>query len=244
MHRKILVVSLLAFAPGVFADVDFDVDCTNCQPAFEDVVEDIGAALNYKVLAPAEAGGITGFGVGAFVNYTPVENEAAWRTLTNGEKVDAVGMAGLVASKGLPLGIDVGAFYATVPGASGVKFYGAELRYAILEGGVAQPALAVRGAYTTASGIDDFDYEAWSADVSLSKGFAFVTPYVGAGYVWATATPSGALTQAPANLRKVDADNERVFAGVRLSLGLLEMTPAYERQGDHNSYTLRLGLSF
>ena len=244
MRREILALGLLAFVPGVAVASDFDVDCTNCQAAFEGVVEDIGAALNYKALGPAEATGITGIGIGAFVNYTPVENEDAWSTLTNGENVDAVGMAGVVVTKGLPFGLDVGAFYTAIPGDSDVNAYGAELRYAILEGGVAEPALALRGAYTTTSGIDDFDYEAWSADVSLSKGFTFITPYIGAGYVWATATPSGAATKAPANLSEVDVDNERLFVGLRLSLGFLEMTPEYERLGDHNGYSLRFGLSF
>ncbi len=243
MRRALLVISALAFAPAATAGTEFDINagCSNCQQSFEGAVQDISAALNYKALGPAEATGITGIGIGAFVNYTPVENDAAWRDLT-GSKVDAVGMAGIAVTKGLPFGLDVGAFYTAVPDTS-VKAYGAELRYAVLEGGVAQPALALRGAYTTTSGIDDFDYESWSADVSLSKGFAMLTPYVGAGYVWGTATPKGSTAQA-VGLSEVDANNERLFAGLRLSLGLLEMTPEYERIGDNNAYNLRLGLSF
>ncbi|HEY1076288.1 MAG TPA: hypothetical protein VGE51_06335 [Fontimonas sp.] len=242
MRRHLLLVSMLAFAPHAQAS-DFDIDCaTACQAAFEDVVTDISAALNYKALGPAEATGLLGFGVGAFVSYVPVQNEQAWRTLT-GSDVDAVAMAGLSAHKGLPFGIDIGAFYTAVPGTD-AKAYGAELRYAILEGGIAQPALALRGAYTATSGIDDFDYDAYSADVSLSKGFTFVTPYIGAGYVWATATPSGSVTGAPLNLEEVEVDNERFFVGMRITAVLLEITPEYERVGDNNAYNLRLGFSF
>lgn len=240
MRRHLLVVSLLAFAPAAQAGSDFDIDCSvACQAAFEGAVTDISAALNYKALAPAEATGLLGFGVGAFVNYTPVQNEEAWRTLT-GSDVDAVGMAGISAHKGLPFGIDIGAFYTAVPGAS-AKAYGAELRYALLEGGIAQPALAVRGAYTATSGIDDFEYESYSADVSLSKGFTLLTPYIGAGYVWATATPQG---DADAFLDEVEVDNERFFVGMRISLVFIELTPEYERIGDNNAYNLRLGFSF
>lgn len=246
MRRALLLCSLVLPASPVFAaTTEFGVDCNdvvnNCQAAFDGAVQDISSALNYKQLGPAEATGITGIGIGVIANYTATENKDAWQTLT-GTDVDAVGMAGIVATKGLPFGIDVGAFYTAVPDTS-VKVYGAELRYAILEGGIAEPALAVRGAYTRTAGIDDFDYEAWNADVSLSKGFAVLTPYIGAGYIWATATPTGSAEQ-DFGLREVKADKERVFAGLRLSLGFLELTPEYERAGDNNAYNLRVGLSF
>jgi hypothetical protein len=247
MRRQLWVFSIAGaaavVATGASADTEFEIECSvSCQAAFEGAVEDIAAALNYKALGPAEATGITGVGVGAFISYTPVENDGDWRTLT-GANVDAVGMAGIVATKGLPFGFDVGAFYTAIPETS-VKAYGAELRYAVLEGGVAEPALAVRGGYTTTSGIDDFDYEAYSADVSLSKGFVFLTPYIGAGYIWATATPKGDAAEPPVGLDEVDVDSERLFAGLRVSLGFLEMTPEYERIGDNNAYNLRVGLSF
>ncbi len=248
MHHLPKAAALLAaftFAPAALAGTEFNVspDCgVTCQNAFEGAVEDISAALNYKALAPAESTGVLGFGVGAFVNYTPVENRKDWKQLT-GTDVDFVGMAGLVVSKGLPFGFDVGAFYTAVPDTD-VSAYGAELRYAILEGGMAEPALAVRGAYTTTNGIDDFDYEAYSVDMALSKGFTFLTPYIGAGYVWSTATPQGAVTGAPFNLREVEVDHQRIYVGLRITVAILELTPEYERQGDNNGYSLRLGFSF
>lgn len=246
MRRALLLGSLALLAsPAYAATTEFGVDCNtvadDCQAAFDGAVEDISSALNYKQLGPAEATGITGIGIGVIANYTETENKEAWQTLT-GTDVDAIGMIGIVATKGLPLGIDVGAFYTAVPDTD-AKVYGAELRYAILEGGVAEPALALRGAYTRTGGIDDFDYEAWNADVSLSKGFAFLTPYIGAGYIWATATPSGATAELT-GLSEVKTDKERFFAGLRLSLAFLEVTPEYERSGDNNAYNLRVGLSF
>ncbi|MDD3764191.1 MAG: hypothetical protein PHP86_12960 [Nevskiales bacterium] len=249
MRRHLLIPGLTVLAltqtPGAFAGTEFDIsaDCgAGCQAAFEGAVEDISAALNYKALAPAEATGLLGIGIGAFMTYTPVENDDAWKQLT-GSNVDFVGMAGVSVAKGLPFGIDVGAFYTAVPDTS-VKAYGAEIRYAILEGGIAEPALAVRGAYTGTSGIDDFDYEAYSLDVSLSKGFTFLTPYIGAGYVWATATPSGSVTEAPLNLSEVEVDKSRIYAGLRIAFIPFELTPQYERQGDNSSYSLRFGFSF
>jgi hypothetical protein len=241
--RRWTALLLLGFcAAPAQADTEFNIRCSaDCQAAFEGVVEDIAAALNYKALGPAEATGITGVGIGAFVNYTPTRNDADWRTLT-GTDVDFIGMAGVVATKGLPFGIDVGAFYTAVPDTS-VKAYGAELRYAILEGGITSPALALRGAFARTSGIRDFDYNAYSVDVSLSKGFTFVTPYIGAGYIRAEADPQGDAA-AGAGLRKVEVDEQRFFAGIRVSMLLLELTPEYERTGRNSAYNLRLGFSF
>lgn len=246
MRRFLICAALLGgFTSSVpAADADFEFECNDApqgcaalQRDFERVVEDLAAALNYKALGPAEASGITGIGVAAIGSYTEVENKQAWRNLT-GTEVDAIGMAGGVVRKGLPFNIDLGAFYAGVPGAS-AGLLGAEVRYAILPGGVAAPALAVRGTYTVTTGVDDFDYAAWSADVSVSKGFALMTPYIGAGYVSATADPKG-----NGGLQKHTTENEKIFAGLRLGLGLLDITPEYERVGERNVYSLLVGLSF
>jgi hypothetical protein len=36
----------------------------------------------------------------------------------------------------------------------------------------------------------------------------------------------------------------KLFAGARLTLGIIEFTPQYTKLGDANSYTLRMGFSF
>jgi hypothetical protein len=246
LHGVMFAVAGVLSSPLAMAgEADFDINCgagpAACQAAFKGVIEDASASLSHKALGPAEATGVTGFGVGAFVNYSPVSNDSDWQTLTN-SNVDAVGIAGIAAHKGLPFGFDVGAFYAAIPG-TGAKAYGAELRYAILEGGVASPALALRGSYTATSGIDDFDYDAWGADISVSKGFTFLTPYAGIGFLSAKGDPKSAAAAA-AGLSKVTVDSERFFVGMRITLAILEITPEYERQGDNNSYNLRLGFSF
>lgn len=241
MRRLLLALVLAAPASQALAfDADFEFDCglnPNCQSDFRSIAEDITAGLNYKALGPAEATGITGIGVAAFASYTEVDDPDAWQRLT-GEDVDAVGMAGLAVRKGLPLGFDVGAFYASVPGAS-AELYGAELRWAILEGGTAEPALAVRATYTRSNGIDDFDFESKGVDVSLSKGLTFITPYVGYGYVWAEADPNNV-----AGLQKEDVDASRFFVGARIGLLIFDITPEYENIDGRSTYNLLLGLSF
>lgn len=246
MIRHLLsAVLLLSATTTAFAD-DLQINCGGsqdaCRQAFHGVAKDIAATLNYKIVAPAESTGLLGFGIAVIGSYVPTEHRGDWKTLT-GDKVKQLGTVGAVINKGLPYGIDLGAFYAVVPTASGAAEYGVQLRYAILDGGVAEPALAVEGNYTRGTGIDDFDYSAWGADVMLSKGFAFLTPYVGVGYASASLDPDSDL-KTTSGLRNEDVHQSRVFVGARIALAFLELTPEYERFGQNNVYNLRLGLSF
>ena len=240
MRRLLLVVSVLLTTPAFAGSADFDVKCinpANCQSDFRAISEDITAGLNYKALGPAEATGLTGFGIGVYGTYAPTRNKDAWKNLT-GSSVNGVGMAGIALHKGLPFNIDVGATYTAVPGTS-ARLYGAELRYAILAGGIAEPALALRASYTGSSGIDQLKISTTSVDASLSKGFTVFTPYVGGGWVRGSVDPD-----ASTGLTKETTNKAKVFAGLRIGLALFEITPEYERVGNNNSYDLRLGLSF
>lgn len=243
MRRHLIVPALAALTllPQAAQAGDFDFDFTPApqQDDFKSVVEDIGAAFNSKSLAPAEAGGITGFAIGAFASYVETQDSGAWNRLI-GEEVNEIGLVGLVAQKGLPFGIDVGLAYSQVPNED-AKLFGAELRYAILEGGIATPALALRGSYSALSGVDEIDYDSYGIDASISKGFGPLTPYAGVGYVWSTFSVKD--DAADALLDDEDVKESRIFVGLRLS-ALFGITPEYERVGDHDVFNLRVGFAF
>lgn len=244
MRRLVLLAVVAALSTPAFAD-DFDLDGSDIRQAdFRSAAEDVAALLSYKALNPAEATGITGFGIGAFASYVSVDDENAWARLT-GDDQSGIGLAGVAVHKGLPLDLDLGAYYAVVPGTD-ARIVGGELRWALLPGSIALPAIALRGGYTQLSGIDDVDADAFSADVSISKGFALFTPYAGVGYVWSDFDPRDGIlaldTLQPLQNEKVE--EARLFAGLRLALGLFEITPEFERLGDRSAYNLRLGLSF
>ena len=236
--KKLIVPAMLAAvaAPVMAKDVDIGPGCS-CQAQFESVTEDLVAAIDYRAVGPAEATGILGIGLGAVGSYTAVDSEADWTTVT-GESFSGLPMVGLQATKGLPLGLDVGAFYSTVPDTN-VDVLGGELRYAILEGSTVSPALALRGSYVTVSGVDDFDLETRGLDLSLSKGFALVTPYVGAGYVWGEAE----VTDPTAGVSKAEVEEPKFYVGARLSLGFIQFTPEIGQVGDNTTYSLRMGFS-
>lgn len=234
-----VVLSLaLVFAASAVSAQDFSFTPAPAQADFESVSKDIIAVTSYKALGPAEAGGVTGFSAGVYGAYTKVNDKGAWQRLV-GEKVGEVGVVGLSARKGLPFGIDLGAMYSQVPGTD-AKLYGGEVRWAPLPGGVATPAVAFRGTYVKLTGEDDLKADSQTVDVSVSKGFLMFTPYAGLGYVWGSVNPSD---QFP-TLSTVEVNKARLFAGARISLGFLEITPEYEKLCDSNVFNLRASLGF
>lgn len=237
--RKLIAAVLLAGAAVPVAAKEVEITCSNCQATFQSISEDLVAVIDYKALVPAEATGLVGFGVGVVMSYVPVDVESDWQSAT-GFNFSGLGLVGLQVTKGLPLGVDLGAFYSTVP-ETDVDVYGAEFRYAILEGSTVSPALALRGAYVATTGIDTFDLESKSVDLSLSKGFGPITPYVGVGYVMGEADPDPTRTT---GLSTAEVEDTKAYLGARISLGLLEFTPEIGQIGDNVAYNVRLGFSF
>ncbi len=233
----LVVASLSLLSTSAQAlDFDFDIQPGATQEDFKDVIEDIAAILNSKSLTPAEPGGITGFGIGAYASYVETKNPEAWQRLT-GDEIDEIGMVGVIAQKGLPFGVDVGASYSWVPSAD-ARMFGAEVRYALVEGGVATPAVGVRGSFSKLSGIDELEYDSYGIDLSVSKGFGPLTPYAGIGHVWGKFEVEDGF-----GLDEEKVEDMRYFIGVRLS-ALFGITPEYERVGDHDVFNLRIGFAF
>jgi hypothetical protein len=235
MRNTLIAVLMLTAAPSALAK-DVDIEPGAVQAAFDAVAEDLVAAIDYKAVGPAEATGIVGFGIGVVATYVPVD-EDDWSNVT-GSDFGEIGMVGLQASKGLPFGIDLGLFYASAPG-SNVDVIGGEVRYAFLEGGTATPAVAVRLSHVVVSGIDDFDLDSTSLDLSVSKGFGPFTPYAGIGLVRGAADPDPTF-----GLDEAEVEETKLYVGARLSLGIIEFTPQFDQIGDATSYSLRMGFSF
>jgi len=209
------------------------------QSQFELFSEDMGSALSYKAVTPPAPLGVTGFDLGLEATSTKMQNPALWSTATNGgSALNSMIVPKLHVFKGLPLNIDVGAFYSAVP-STNIKLYGGELRYAILEGGVALPAVGIRGALTKLTGVSQLALSTKSLDVSVSKGFAMFTPYAGIGRVWVDSTPDAA-----SGLRKETFQQGKVFVGGNLNFGLMNFALEYDKTGSAPSYSAKLGFRF
>jgi hypothetical protein len=209
------------------------------QSEFKSFSEDMSSAVSYKPVTPAEPLGILGFDVGLEVTDTELQNPALWTTATYGAFTsNSVVLPKLHMFIGLPFNFDVGAFYSEAP-STNIKLYGGELRYAIMEGGTASPAVAIRGSFTQMSGVDQLSFETKGLDVSISKGLTIFTPYAGIGEVWSDSTPNGIPT-----LTKESFTQTKYFVGCNLKILLVNLALEYDKTGSAPSYSAKIGMRF
>ncbi len=211
------------------------------QTGFHSLIEEFGAALSYKPVTPAAPLGITGFDVGLEASSTDMSTSAAsaWKSLTNTDAPSIV-VPKLYVAKGLPFDIDVAAFYSAIPTTS-ITLSGAAISYAIIGGGMALPAVTIRGAFTNLSGINELSFGTKSVDISISKGFLGFTPYAGVGEVWVT----GSTTNAQAQLAGITSESfnlQKVFVGLNINLGLPNFALEGDTTGGISTYSAKLGL--
>ncbi|BCK88087.1 hypothetical protein MIZ01_1887 [Sideroxyarcus emersonii] len=212
------------------------------QPEFRTLSEDLGAALSYKPVTPAAPLGTTGFDMGVEVTQTDMSKSSQiWSKATGGSPINNLYIPKLHIDKGLPFGIDVAAFYSKVP-TTNIALYGGELRYAILEGGVTQPAVAIRGSFTKLSGVDQLSLDTKGIDLSISKGFAMFTPYAGIGQVWVNSSAN--VTGAGGAALSQSFTQGKVFVGANLNLGFSNLAAEVDKTGGIQSISMKLGFRF
>lgn len=230
--HTLLPFLLAGFSVPALAGTNFDDLKLLSQDEFAKLAEDFTAAGSYKAVAPGEPLGITGFDVGVELTGTKLQSADVWKKA--GADISVLPVPKLHVHKGLPFNIDVGASLAAVPG-SDIKLFGAELRYAILEGNVAMPAVAIRGAFTKLSGVSQLELDTKSVELTVSKGFLMLTPYAGVGRVWGNVKPNVASL----NEEKVGAN--KLFVGANFNLGLMNLAAEADRTGDNTSVSAKVG---
>ena len=251
MKRTILCgifVAALAFvvSPAVAADINFISRFP--QSGFEKLTKELGTAIGYRNLAPAESLGVTGFDVGIEISATSIDkNSDQWKSAFANDAPSFIPVPKLRARKGLPLGIDVGAIYSAVPG-SNIRLYGVELSKSIIEGGIATPAVGVRGTYTKLAGINDLGLQTYGVDASVSKGFLMLTPYAGVGMLWVKSEAKGNLKDPKiftlTTLSNVSATIPRIFAGLKVTPFPLFSVTAEAEYADTYVYSLKAAVNF
>lgn len=232
--QSLAALALCAAFPA--AGADFPLASSLAQGEFRALSEDLGAAFSYKGVTPATPLGILGFDIGLEVTSTRLESSDVFRLAGAGGPSSLV-IPKLHVHKGLWRGFDIGAF---VGGASEVDatLFGAELRYAFLDDGIATPALGLRLSGTRATGLGDLRVATGALDLTVSKKFAIVTPYAGAGAVRVQASVRGSP------LAEESFNAGRVFAGVNLNLLTANLAFEAERMGDNTSLSAKLGFRF
>ncbi len=241
----VLVLSLSA-APAM-AKITFQLPTTYSQSQFKDLSTELGLAISYVPLAPAEPLGgkvLPGFDIGIEATVIKIDKNASfWQGAVSnpGDLPNNLIFPKFHIQVGLPVvPIDLGYVYAKVPG-SDITYMGGEIKWAILRGSTVTPAIAIRGAYTKLSGVSVFDIDTKSLDISISKGFAIFTPYAGIGEVWITSKPNTNIPLIP--LKKEDITETKGFVGLKLSMGLINIVGEADF-AKVNEYSLRLNLHF
>lgn len=232
LSRFICAAAFVGISAPALADTDFTRLNLLTQAEFKQLAGDLNAVTSYKAITPAASLGITGFDLGAELSFTNLNSSATWKKA--GADVSTLVMPRLHVHKGLPFNIDIGASLVAVPD-SNIKLMGAEIRYALIEGGTATPAVAVRAAMSKLSGVSQLDVNTQSLELVVSKGFLMLTPYAGIGQVWGHVTPN------VAGLRKESPTANKLFAGVNANFGLFNLAAEVDRTGDNQTASVKLG---
>lgn len=222
------------------------------QANFENLVSDLGMMISYKPVQPTESLKGTllpfGFDLGVEASYTSIDkNKAYWADAVNpmSSKLDSTQaftkIHGQIALPFIP--VDLGLVYGTSYNFDSMKFTGAEIKYNIINGDVVLPAIAIRGAYTKLSGdaSNIVDLTTYQADISISKGFAFITPYAGIGRVWM----KGKNKDVPeVTLEDVSVSKTKGFVGAKISLFYIFNLVLEGEFANVNTYSARLNAHF
>lgn len=231
-------IALLAtFMTGNVIAADINTLQNLAQDEFKSFAKDLTGALSYKAIAPATPLGVTGFDVGLGLSVVHMKNSTLWNK-ASGHDLSYLPVPKLYVSKGLPFGIDIGGFYTAVPG-SNIKLYGAQVQYAILEGSTVTPAVAIRGSYTKLDGVDQLDFDSQGVELLISKGFVGVTPYAGIGMVHGRASahlPAGFTLSSESN------NQTKLFAGLNWNILLGNLAVEYDRTGNNDTVSAKLGI--
>jgi hypothetical protein len=241
MQRRALALGVLLAASTAAQAADLKtIQNVGAQSDFRLFSEDLGAALSYKPVKPAEALGVLGFDIGVEATGTKLAHPELYSRATNSSAPSYLVVPKLHAHKGLPLRLDIDAFLSAVPGTN-VSLFGAALGFAILKGGVAEPAIELRGTYTKMSGVDQLDFDTKGVELSISKGFAFFTPYAGVGRVQTNSDPKGT---AAAVFTNESFSQSKYYLGANLNFGLVNFAVEGDKTGDITSYSAKIGLRF
>jgi hypothetical protein len=214
MKKSLLVfVLVLVLAVPAFAKTTIDIGQIPSQEDFKKFSTDFGLAISYQPLAAAAPLGdkLPGFDVGVEASFVKLDRGAPYFAAFTGDVHGTLVLPRLHAQVGLPfIPIDFGLSYTSVPN-SDIKLTGYEIKYAIVKGNAVLPAIAVRAAYTTLTGVDILDMSTKSVDLSISKGILILTPYAGIGQVWITSKAAGAF-------EKEDITETRGFVGLKTKI--------------------------
>lgn len=217
------------------------IDPSLTQEQWHTFVRQAGTLIDLKLLAPASPLGKHRFNLGVVYTLTPVDqHDQAWvNTFTHPDAScplgDEIAMPSLRATWGASDAMDVTGFW-TQAARANYGLAGGAVKYTFLGESAKRPAVAANVAFTSLTGVPDFDFYVLSAGLLASKRIATFTPYVGV---------KQGVALGVEQTTKVDLKQETVplamaIVGTTWSIWKLGFAAEYEI-ADVNTFALQLG---
>jgi len=223
-------------------DIGFDAGFT--QQEFRAFSQRVGEAIFPSPVDGAGGEGLFGFDVGLAATVVPIdENASYWQRAIDSDFSTRgyVYVPRLVVSKGIGV-MKVSGSLARVPG-SDLEVWGGSFDAPVIRGGLARPAVSLRGSYSQLRGVEVYDVKTYGAELFISKGFGLVTPFAGAGKIRTSAEgriPPLVLGGAPVTLRE-EIDENRYTVGLKISMFIPKIV--FEAsQASERSYAVKISL--
>jgi hypothetical protein len=237
LHLAALLIAVtFAALPLHAGDFHFDTVTPGEFRTFSRVV---GQAIFATPVQPARASGIVSFDAGVAATILDVDTNANyWKHAVSGDITTSgyVAVPRLVVSKGFGAAT-VSGMYAKID-QTGAKIIGGAVDVPVIRGTVATPELALRGSYSTLTGVDAFKEKTYGLEAFVSKGFGPLMPYAAYGRQRTNATG----TTSTITLKDTSNIN-RITVGVRLSLFLPKIV-IEATQAEVRSYAAKVSIGF
>ena len=237
---RLLLPFLLSVLVSAPAQASFSVSPRATQGDFDAFNRRFSSAAYFYPRHSASPLGLLGFEVYADATYDDAFDDQSFnQTAVDGSYTGGfLSVARVGARKGLPGGVDLGLAYGKTLNGD-VKLVSAELQYAILHGGLLEPALSVRVTGTRTVNATSYELNQYGADVLLSKGFTALTPYIGAGLI----RSRGRLSRGLLGTFEDTETHGVAFAGITLNLLLPKINFEVEK-GVAVQAAVRVGFGF
>jgi hypothetical protein len=223
-------------------DIEFDPAIT--QEEFSEFSRLVAQGIYATPIEPARARGLLGFDIGIGATALPIDTQASYWVRAVDEDFtvsDYLPVPRVIVTKGLSFGT-IGASYSKVPDTD-ITVLGGSFDFPLIRGGIATPALTLRGAYSQLKGIEQYDLTTYGVEVFLAKGFGPITPYVAAGRVKSDAEGRVPLPDDTTLTLTDESTGERYTIGVKISM-LLPKLVIEATQAEERSYAAKVSFGF
>ena len=228
-------------APVPLHGGDFDFSKVT-QQKFRTFSRVVGQGIFATPVQPARAGSIISFDAGVAATFVQVDTNASyWQHAVTKDITNSgyIAVPRFVVSKGFSVATLSGT-YAKI-NSTGATIWGGAIDFPIIRGTLATPELALRGSYSTLSGVDVLKEKTYGVEAFLSKGFGPLMPYVAYGRMRTNAT--GTITTPTAITLHDTSDMNRVTVGLRLSLFVPKII-VEATQAEVRSYAAKVSIGF